>query len=454
MKAIRTYISNLTQSIGSLYLHPNLFYLGSIVIFLFALSFVWEPAFQIALIFGGLLLLYAILQIIILFSSSVAFEAQRELPEVLSLGEFHKVSVSLYNLSSLSLSLTLTESLPYQLGVRNATRTLKIENEGVHQFTYEIRPTVRGIHKFGDYYLFLNIWLPVVERKLVVPCNEEIDVYPSIIQMKKFELYASKRLSNEVGVKKTRRLGHGSEFEQIKQYIPGDDPRTINWKASARAGNIMTNHYQEERSQPVYQILDSSRAMKMPFNGLSLLDHSINSALALSNIILKKGDKTGLLSFDKKVHTVIEANNSSYQLKKMLKALYSQEESQFEANYELLYFSARRHITKRSFIILYTNFESIYALERVLAQLTAISKRHLLLVVSFENTELTDFSKKHARSVTDIYDQTMAKKLIREKSLIHTELDRHGIMNISVTTETLTADVINKYLEVKSRGAI
>lgn len=454
MNYLKSYISNLASSIINLYLHPNLFYAGSIIVLLFAVSFVWEPAFNIAVYGTGVILFYAVLQILVLFSSSVHFSASRTLPEVLSLGEYHTVSVIISNHSSLSVSATITESLPYQFGIRNSTRVSAINGNSSYSFNYPVRPTVRGIHEFGNYFLFLKIWIPLVERKLTIKCSEKIDVYPSIIQMRKFELYASKRLSNEVGVKKTRRLGHGSEFEQIKQYVSGDDPRTINWKASARAGTIMSNHYQEERAQPVYQILDSSRSMKMPFNDLTLLDHSINSALALSNIILKKGDKTGMMSFDKKVHTVLEANNSSYQLKKMLKALYAQKESQSEANYELLYFSTRRYITKRSFMILYTNFESIYALERVLAQLKAISKRHLLLVVLFENTELTKFSHLPAAKLTEVYDQAMAKKLMREKSLIHSELDRHGIMNISVTTETLTADVINKYLEVKSRGAI
>ncbi len=87
-------------------------------------------------------------------------------------------------------------------------------------------------------------------------------------------------------------------------------------------------------------------------------------------------------------------------------------------------------------------------------KLIDINKRHLLLIVIFENTELKDFSKKPAKNLHDVYDQTLAKKVSREKSLIHAELDRHGILNISVTTETLTADVINKYLEVKSRGAL
>ena len=454
MKLITSIIKNIYTRGTELYVHSNLFYIGGSAALLMALSFSFEFLWTISLMLLALAGLTFLIQFVLLFFTRIKVTAERILPEILSLGENQRIGLKITNESPLKLNITLTEALPYQLGIRNSTHTLTLLSQSTKEIEYSIRPTARGVYTFGNNYIFVQTFFPLLERRLTQRCNEKVDVYPSIIQMKKFELYASKRLSNDEGVKKTRRLGHGSEFEQIKQYIPGDDPRTINWKASARTGHIMTNHYQEESSQPVYQILDTSRSMKMPFNGLTLLDHSINTALALSNIILKKSDKAGLISFDKHVNTFLEANNSSYQLKSMLKSLYAQNESSNEANYELLFYSTRKHLTKRSLCILYTNFESIYALQRVMAQLLAISKRHLLLVVIFENTELTDFSKKPAKNIYDIYDQTLAKKVSREKSLIHAELDRHGILNISVTTETLTADVINKYLEVKSRGAL
>jgi len=454
VKGIFQYIKSFFTSLRELYLHQNLFYAlaAGVLVMLFSYSFDW--LWNVALASLALVGFYALVQIMVLFFSSPHVDTSRELPDILSLGDEQPIKLKVKNQSKLALHIQLTESLPYQLGVRKAEHNLSLKPEEDSIIKYSIRPTVRGVHEFGDYFCFISFWWPVIERRLVNRCSEKVAVYPSITQMKKFELYASKRLSNEIGVKRTRRIGHGAEFEQIKQYVNGDDPRTINWKASARTGHVMTNHFQEEKSQPVYQIIDTSRVMRMPFNELTLMDYSINSALALSNIILKKGDKTGLLTFDKRVNTVLEANNSSKQLKFMLRELYNQKISQNEANYQMLFYSTRKYISKRSFLILYTNFQSIYALERSLAELKAMSKRHLLLVVLFENTEVTNFSKKRARDLNDIYDKTIAMNVIREKKLIHAELERQGIMNISVTTETLTADVINKYLEVKSKGSI
>ncbi len=449
-----TQIASIFSAFRGIYLHNFFYYIGSLSVLLMAIGFVFPISLEIGTVLAIILVFYTFIQTILLVVMRSNFSAERKVLDILSLGEVHEVTVTVQNHTQVPLSIKIVEELPYQLLNPNKSTYHFFKARDTFQFSYTISPRVRGKHTFGDFHLFLKLVFPVVERRVILRRNDVVDVYPSIINMKKFELYASKRISDGEGLKRIRKLGHGSEFEQIKPYVLGDDPRTINWKATARAGNFMTNHYQEERSQPVYQILDSSRVMKMPFNELTLLDHSINSALALSNIILKKSDKAGLISFDKKVNTIIEANNGQLQLKNFLKALYNQKISDHEANYEMLFLAIRRYITKRSFLMLYTNFESMYALQRVLPQLKSLSKRHLLLIVIFENTELEELAHMESKSLYDIYDQTMAQKLLIEKEQIHSELDKHGVMNISVTTETVSADVINKYLEVKSRGVI
>ena len=122
----------------------------------------------------------------------------------------------------------------------------------------------------------------LVQRKVVIECNQVVAAYPSIIQMKKYELKVFAKTA-VTGIKKIRRLGHNNEFEQIKNYVQGDDIRTVNWKATARKNELMINQYQDEREQQVYAIIDKSRSMRMPFNDLTLLDYAINSTLAFSN---------------------------------------------------------------------------------------------------------------------------------------------------------------------------
>ena len=157
------------------------------------------------------------------------------------------------------------------------------------------------------------------------------------------------------GNKRIRRIGQSMEFEQIKEYVGGDDIRTINWKATARKGSLMTNHYIDEKSQQVYCILDKGRLMKMPFNGLSLLDYAINSILLLQSVCLQKQDKVGLISFSKSIDTIIPAERKSGQSQLIMQALYKESTEFKEADFEMLYLQIRQRIKQRSLILMYSN---------------------------------------------------------------------------------------------------
>jgi uncharacterized protein (DUF58 family) len=155
----------------------------------------------------------------------------------------------------------------------------------------------------------------------------------------------------QYGLKKIRRIGHTMEFEQIKEYVPGDDIRTINWKATSKRNQLMVNQFQDERSQNVYMAIDKGRVMKMPFNGLSLLDYAINSTLVLANIILKKGDKAGMFTFSKKVENRVAAEKRSSQMQKVLESLYNVQTNFFESDFGRLYADIKKNITQRSLIL-------------------------------------------------------------------------------------------------------
>lgn len=294
----------------------------------------------------------------------------------------------------------------------------------------------------------------LIQRRYQHDFKMSVPVYPSIIQMKNFELKAFDRVSFQSGIKKMRRLGHSYEFEQIKNYVRGDDFRSINWKASSRRATLMVNQYQDERAQQVYSIIDKSRAMRMPFNGLSLMDYAINTSLVMSNIALQKHDRAGLLTFSDTIGTTIKADRKPNQLNKIMVALYKEKERNLEANYELLYHSARKLIKGRSLLMLYTNFESMYALERVLPILRRINNLHLVVVVFFENTEIKDFVKTSVKNVEEIYHQTIAQKFLYEKVQMVQKLKQYGIQAILTKPEDLSVNTINKYLELKSRGLI
>jgi uncharacterized protein (DUF58 family) len=216
----------------------------------------------------------------------------------------------------------------------------------------------------------------------------------------------------------------------------------------------MINQYEDEKSQQVYCIIDKSRVMHMPFHGLSLFDYAVNASLVISNIVLGKQDKAGLITFAETPKALVKAERSKTQLRKILDTLYKEKEGAVEANYESMYMTVRNFVNGRSLLFLYTNFESTYALQRVLPQLRKLNDQHLLVVIFFENTEITTRTSEGVETLEDIYTQVTAEQYILTKAQLVQQLKQHGIMSILTKPENLTVTTINKYLELKSRGMI
>lgn len=404
------------------------------------------------LLFAGLFI--SVLEAVFLFLTKKPFSASRDMVNRLSLGSDNPVRIQLNNKTNFLWNVTVIDELPFQLQEREFSMKAYCKPGKIATFTYMIHPVLRGEYKFGDILLYLGTPLNFIKRKLRVSAESIVPVYPSIIQMKQYELYSFPRLSMHYGVKKIRRVGHSYEFEQIKNYTRGDDVRSINWKATGKTSNIMVNQFQEERSQPIYCVLDRSRIMKMPFNGLSLLDYAINSSLVISNTALNKGDKAGLISYSETIDSTVKAENRTGQLGKIMNSLYKEVQSDGEANYELLNFALTKIVKTRSLLFLFTNFESQYALNRVIHLLRLINKRHLLVVVFFENTELSEFVSKDANNLREIYSKTSAQEFLYDKEQIVRELRKYKIQSIFTKPEDLSINTLNKYLELKARGLI
>ncbi len=437
-----------------MYLTRRFFSTFGIVASFFAASYLLSFLFPVAIVLFVIAVSLAATEAVVLFSKTTALEAVRRLPKLLSLGDSNKVVLEIANLAPRTLHLTVIEELPVQFQKRDFEKKLCLQAGEEYRLTYEVCPLSRGRYGFGVANIFATTGLGFVQRRFRLAVPQSVPVYPSVLQMKQCEMLAFNSLNPRQGLRKIRRIGHSYEFEQIKNYVRGDDYRSLNWKATGRVGRLMVNQYEDERSQQVYCLIDKSRVMKMPFNGLSLLDYAVNSCLAISNIILKKYDKAGLITFSDKIGATIKADHKANQLNKILHALYNEQERPGEANYELLYHVARKLITGRSLLLLYTNFESMYALERVLPYLRRINNFHLLVVIFFRNAEIEDFVKQEAKTVEGIYTQSVARNLLAEKETMVQVLRQLGIQAVLTRPENLSMNTINKYLELKSRGMI
>jgi len=424
----------------------------SVVLFLLSFFFPWLGLIP-TLAFWVLIILFLI-DVLLLYRTSNGVFAKRHAPERLSNSDNNDLGVYIENWYSFPISVGIIDEIPVQFQKRDIWFKTSLKPREKKLINYVLRPTRRGEYEFGDIRVYVKSPLGFIRRRYNFEQAETLPVYPSFLQMRKYELMAISNRLTDIGIKKIRRIGHSMEFEQVKNYVQGDDYRTINWKATARQGNLMVNSYTDEKSQHVYCVIDKSRAMKMPFEGLSLLDYAINASLVLSNVALLKEDKAGLITVSEKLGAVIPAERRPAHLNKILEALYKEKTRYLETNMELLFATVRRVIKQRSLVVFFTNYESLNALHRQLPFLKRIAKYHLLLVVFFENTELKKLSEQPADDVEGIYIKTIAEKFAYDKKLIVKELAKHGIQSILSAPQNLTINTINRYLEIKAKQKI
>ena len=310
---------------------------------------------------------------ILLFLNKKGINAYRATPSRLSNGDENEIKIFIENRYQFRIICEIIDEIPFEFQKRDLMFILSVEPGEEKIFSYQLRPVKRGEYNFGKTNIYAASPIGLVKRRFNFEGNKLIPVYPSYIQMKKYKLMAISNRLTEAGVKRIRRIGHSMEFEHIKEYVRGDDYRTINWKATAHKANLMVNHFEDERSQQVYSIVDVGRVMKMPFEGMSLLDYAINTSLVISSIAIHKHDKAGVVTFSNIVNNILPAHRQARQMQKIQEVLYNQKTDFLESDFEILVSTILQKVSHRSLILLYTNFETVNALQRQLAYLTIFS---------------------------------------------------------------------------------
>ena len=446
-----------------------------VVVLILASGYLWSPMFLV----GRLLLLLFVVAVLtdaillwVHIRSQKAGENQepaasnqqllafRQLPDRFSNGDENVVRIRVENNYRFPIRVEVIDEIPFVFQRRDVSFETDIPQAEAKTIRYSLRPTRRGVYGFGRVRVFVASPIGLLRRRFTCCEAHDVKVYPSFLMLHQYELLAISNNLTEMGIKRIRRVGHHTDFEQIKDYVAGDDFRTINWKASARRSKLMVNVYQDERSQQIYNVIDKGRVMQQAFRGMTLLDYSINASLVLSYVAMYKEDRAGLATFSNDFDTFVPASRRPGHMQTLLETLYAQQTEFGETDYSALVANLNKHVTKRSLVVLYTNFTGLVSMQRQLPYLQQLNKRHRLLVVFFEDEELKEYiSTHHApltthRSTESYYRQVMADRFVYEQRLIVSTLRQHGILSLLTTPQNLSVDVINRYLEMKSRQQI
>jgi uncharacterized protein (DUF58 family) len=273
--------------------------------------------------------------------------------------------------------------------------------------------------------------------------------------VRRFRLLALQHRLDTIGVRSLRRKGEGQGFAGLREYVIGDDPRHIDWKATARKAKPITREYTIERAQTVLTLIDAGRAMTQLAGEFSRFEHALSSALILTDIASNAGDRVGTLVFDDEVRAFVPAQRSRGALQAVRSALIPVVATTREPDYATAFRFLATHQRKRALIVFFTDVIDVRASQALLAHVSRSAARHLAVVVALRNDAIFSAAQPHASAnATMLYESASAEELILAREEALERMRRAGVVVLDVSPRFMTASVINRYLEIKSRGAL
>src|SRR5689334_10297417 len=379
------------------------------------------------------------------------FELTREHDNKLSLGAENPIHVRLRNRSWRGAHFTLRDEAPEQFKIEKRTIEGQVGPRGTWESTYYVRPLRRGDYQFGDFTLRWSSPLGLVLRQAKVDAKEPVKVYPNLLDVRRYDLLLKRNRLQEMGLRTTRQFGEGTEFERLREYLPDDEYRRINWKATARRNFPVTTEYQTERSQQVIAVLDVGRMMQSPVADIAKLDYVVNAVLLLTYVATGKGDRVGMMSFADQVMHYLGPRQGRGQFYRMLELLYAVEPQPVEPDYRkaLAYLAVKQR--RRALVVVFTDLTGGASLNSLVAQMSMLARSNLPLLVTISDPDVVNASQMSPNDSLGVYQRAAASQLLDERRVVLDALRQRGVLTLDVPANQLSMSVINRYLELKGR---
>ncbi len=326
---------------------------------------------------------------------------------------------------------------------------------GTGMVPFDVTGMARGRAPLGDVGIRVRTSLGFMSARYVVPMADEVFVMPSVAGVRRFRLLALEHRLDTAGVRALRRRGEGHGFAGLREYVVGDDPRAIDWKATARRAKLMTREYTIERSQTVITLIDAGRGMTQLAGGYTRFEQALSSALVLTDVAVAAGDHVGTLVFDDAVRAFVPALQSRGALRRIRDAFVPLEPTLREPDYAGAFRFLATHQRKRALIVFFTDVIDARASQALVAYVTRSAARHLALVVALRNDAVFQAAVlPTAGGAARVYESAAAEELILAREEALERMRRAGAVVLDVSPSVMTAGVVNRYLEIKRRGAL
>lgn len=295
----------------------------------------------------------------------------------------------------------------------------------------------------------------LVDRFVRAPLDDAVTVAPSVAGVRRYRLLALQHRLRDAGVRQLRRRGEGTTFASLREYAVGDEPRHIDWKASARRGRTMVREYTVEQGQTVIVAIDAGRLMTQLSDGVPRFEHALTAALVLADVAVHSGDQVGLLLFDDEVRAWVPPARGRPALERLRETLVDARATMTEPDYAAAFRTLATRHRKRSLLVLFTDAIDARASQALVAHTARGAARHLPLVVALRNDALVEAARPRADAkASALYEAAAAEELLLARDEALQRMRAAGASVVDVSPRTLAAAVVNRYLELKGRGAV
>lgn len=399
----------------------------------------------------GLLVLVALADLLTLIGAG-KLRATREVAKVVSLGEPETVTLTLENLGRRSRVVQVRDDVPDVCTAEPETFVVRVPGRGLAEMESTITPRRRGSYLYRRVYLLVSSRLGLWSRDVRIPCQSALRVYPDVRQIARYTLLARRDRLSAIGVRRSRRVGTDNEFERLRDYAKGDEPRTIDWRSTARRRKLTVRSYQSSQSQRVIFLIDSGRMMAGDVGqGLSPLDHAFNAMLLLAHVALIRGDQVGLMVYSDRVRAFVPPAGGTKRTTRLVHAVHNIFPELIESRHDRAFVELEKRCRKRSLVVVMTNvFDDVNA-DQIVGHLGNLAGKHLPLGVLLRDRDIFELADSSPEAGPGLYNAAAAASMLNWRERVLVELRRRGALTLDVFPDDLTAPLVNRYLEIKAR---
>ncbi len=325
---------------------------------------------------------------------------------------------------------------------------------GAARVAVPLTPRRRGTSRIAEVWLRWEGPLGLVQRVLVQPATHEVLVVPNVRAVRRAALRFFSSRHFLAGLRAERYVGDGSEFEALREFVPGLDHRAIDWKATARHRKLLVQEFRAERNQQIVLAIDTGHLMREPIAGVPKLDHAINAGLLLGYFSLRAGDRVGLFAFDEGVRAYVEPTGGAGAFRRLQAASAALEYRASETNFTLGLAELATRLRRRSLVAVLTDFVDVVAGDLMIENLVRLSRRHLVLFVTLRDPGLGAVARAAPASADALHRAVVAGDLVRERERVLSRLRRAGIRTLDAAPERVSVDLLNRYLDAQRRELI